>query len=91
MEAINAVRAIAEALGEPMANIALAWVMARPGVVSVISGARSPEQVARNAQAMALTLSPEAIAQLDAATEALKQVLGPNADYWQTKEHSRMR
>ena len=36
-------------------------------------------------------ISPETIAQLDAATDTLKQVLGPNADYWQIGENSRIR
>jgi aryl-alcohol dehydrogenase-like predicted oxidoreductase len=90
-EAVDAVRAIAEDLGEPMANVALAWVMAKPGVTSVIAGGRTPDQVARNVQAASLSLSPEAIARLDAATDELKQVLGPNADYWQIGENSRVR
>jgi aryl-alcohol dehydrogenase-like predicted oxidoreductase len=90
-EAVDAVRAIAEDLGEPMANVALAWVMAKPGVTSVIAGGRTPDQVARNVQAASLSLSPEAIARLDATTDELKQVLGPNADYWQIGENSRIR
>ena len=49
------------------------------------------EQVARNVQAAALSLSPEIISRLDAATNALKQALGPNADYWQGEERSRIR
>ena len=74
-----------------MANVALAWAMAKPGVTSVIAGARTPDQVARNVQAASLSLSPETIARLDAATDPLKQVLGPNADLWQIGENSRIR
>ena len=88
---MNAVRAIAEELGEPMANVALAWVMAKPGLTSVIAGGRTPDQVTRNVQAASLSLSTEVISRLDAATDALKQVLGPNADYWQIGENSRIR
>jgi len=91
VDALAGVRAIAKELGEPMANVALAWVMAQPGVASVIAGARSPDQVARNVQATALSLSPETIARLNEATDPVKQALGPNADYWQTAENSRMR
>ena len=74
-----------------MANVALAWVIARPGLASTLAGARSPEQVARNVKAASLSLSPEIIARLDAATEPLKRRLGPDADYWQSEENSRMR
>lgn len=91
VEALAGVRAIAEEIGKPMANVALAWVMAQPGVTSVIAGARSPDQVARNVQATALSLAPETIERLNQVTEPVKAALGPNADYWQTAENSRMR
>ena len=89
--ALDGVRAIAEDLGEPMANVALAWVMAQPGLVSAIAGARRPDQIARNVKAAELALSPETIARLNAATDALKQELGPCVDYWNTLENSRTR
>jgi hypothetical protein len=47
--------------------------------------------VARNVKATALTLAPETIARLSEATAPVKGALGPNADYWQTEENSRMR
>ena len=81
--AIDAIREIAHELGEPMANVALAWVAAKPGVASVLAGGRTPDQVARNVTAASLTLPPELVARLDQVTEELKQRLGPNADYWQ--------
>jgi aryl-alcohol dehydrogenase-like predicted oxidoreductase len=90
-QSVDAVRAIAKELGEPMANVALAWVMAKPGITSVIAGARTPDQVARNVAAASLDLTPETVARLDAATDELRQVLGPNADYWQIGENSRVR
>ncbi len=89
--AIDAVRAIAAELNEPMANVALAWLIAQPGLVSAIAGARRPDQVARNAAAASLELPPETMARLDAATDALKKKLGPNADYWHPLETARTR
>jgi aryl-alcohol dehydrogenase-like predicted oxidoreductase len=89
--AIDAVRAIAKELGEPMANVALAWVMAKPGVASALAGARTPSQIGRNVEAMSLVLAPEVVERLDRATDELKQILGPNADYWQGGANSRMR
>jgi aryl-alcohol dehydrogenase-like predicted oxidoreductase len=87
--ALDGVRAIAEELGQPMANVALAWVMSKPGLAAAISGARRPDQVSRNLGAASLALAPETIARLDAATDALKQVMGPNADYWNPIESTR--
>ena len=39
---------IAEAHGVSPARVALAWLLARPGVTSVIVGARTEEQLADN-------------------------------------------
>jgi myo-inositol catabolism protein IolS len=89
--AIDAIRDIAGELGQPMANVALAWTMAKLGVASVLAGARTPEQVARNVPAASLSLAPDVVARLDRATDALKRKLGPNADYWQDAENARMR
>lgn len=50
----------------PAAAIALAWVMAREGVTSTIVGARTPEQLQQNLQALTVTLSSQTIAELDA-------------------------
>lgn len=88
---VEAVRAIAAELGEPMANVALAWVMAQPGLASAIAGARRPDQVMRNLAAVSLTLAPSILSRLDTASRELKEKLGPNADYWSTTEHSRTR
>jgi aryl-alcohol dehydrogenase-like predicted oxidoreductase len=60
---------VAEALvrAEPMAarheaslaNLAVAWVLATPGVTAALVGARTAAQVKENARAASLTLSPE--------------------------------
>ena len=89
--ALAAIREIAQELGKPMDGIALAWVLAKPGVTGVLAGARTPEQVARNVRSAQLSLSPEAVARLDQATDALKHKLGPNADYFQGNGNSRIR
>ena len=51
-----------------MAQVALAWVLAQPGVTSAIVGASSLEQLDDNLAAAALELTPEELAALDAAT-----------------------
>ncbi|WP_454851760.1 aldo/keto reductase [Rhizobium binxianense] len=62
---IGAVEEIARARGVSMAQVALAWVAARPAVTSVILGARTPEQLADNLGAAALVLSAEETVRLD--------------------------
>lgn len=88
--ALAAIREIAQELGQPMDSVALAWILAKPGVTSVLAGARTPEQVARNARSAELSLPSAAIARLDQATDTLKRKLGPNADYFQGQSNSRM-
>lgn len=75
----------------PMARLALAWTMARPGVTSVLVGARDVEQLADNAAAADLNLDIELIHHLDDLTYPLLQQLGSNADYWQPLENTRIR
>jgi len=47
------------------ANIALAWVMSRPGVTSTLIGIRNLDQLEANCSAADITLSKEEIAALD--------------------------
>jgi diketogulonate reductase-like aldo/keto reductase len=50
---------VAEAHGVSAAQVALAWLLARPGVTSVVIGARTEEQLADNLAAASLELSTE--------------------------------
>lgn len=51
-----------------MAAVALAWLRDRPGVTSVIVGARRPEQLQDNLAAATLTLDTAAVSRLDELT-----------------------
>jgi aryl-alcohol dehydrogenase-like predicted oxidoreductase len=83
-EAIAAIRRICERAGLPMTQVAIAWVLAQPGVSSVLVGARRPEQIQENARAAEVKLDPGLVRELTAATEALKAKLGPNPDEYQS-------
>jgi aryl-alcohol dehydrogenase (NADP+) len=65
---IEAVRSVAEARGVSMAQVALAWLVDRPAVTSVILGARTLEQLDDNLGAAGLHLSAEETARLDEAS-----------------------
>ncbi len=56
---------IADGHGVSAAQVALAWLIARPGVSTVIVGARTEEQLADNLAAADLTLSAEEHARLE--------------------------
>ena len=56
---------IAEDRGAPAAQVALSWLLGRPGVASVIVGARTDDQLADNLEAAELRLSEEERRRLD--------------------------
>jgi len=62
---VDAMRPIAEAHGASVARVALAWLLQRKGVMSVIVGAKTIEQLDDNLAAAKLTLSAAEIATLD--------------------------
>jgi aryl-alcohol dehydrogenase-like predicted oxidoreductase len=66
---IEATEAVAAELGSGVAQVALAWVLSRPGVASPILGARTLAQLKGNLQALELRLPPEMITRLDRVSE----------------------
>jgi aryl-alcohol dehydrogenase-like predicted oxidoreductase len=66
---IDAVRSVASARGVSMSQTALAWLVDRPAITSVILGARTTEQLADNLGAAGVHLSVAETAQLDAASD----------------------
>ena len=76
-DVIDAMEKVGNAHGVSVARIALAWLLQRTGVMSVIIGAKTIEQLDDNLAATELTLSPEDIAALDAVS-----ALGPEYPGW---------
>ncbi|HWW63144.1 MAG TPA: aldo/keto reductase [Sphingomonadaceae bacterium] len=62
---IDAMRAIADTHRASVAQVALAWLLARPVVTSVIIGAKSLAQLDDNLGVTKLRLTPEELARLD--------------------------
>jgi aryl-alcohol dehydrogenase-like predicted oxidoreductase len=73
-DTIDALVAVAEGYGVSPAQVALAWLLRRPGVSSIVIGARTDEQLTDNLAAAELELS-------DADVEALEQVSRPPLPY----------
>jgi aryl-alcohol dehydrogenase-like predicted oxidoreductase len=59
---------IAEAHGVSPARVALAWLLGRPGITTVIIGARTDEQLGDNLAAAELSLSSDEIDRLEAVS-----------------------
>jgi aryl-alcohol dehydrogenase-like predicted oxidoreductase len=67
-DTIEALIEIADGHGASAAQVALAWLLGRPAVTSLIVGARTDEQLADNLKAADLTLSADERAKLDAVS-----------------------
>jgi len=89
--AIERIRQISASVGESMAKVSVAWLLAQPGVNAVLAGARKPDQIRETAQAADLTLATETIEALTEATEEVKRLLGANPDIWAGKAEGRFR
>jgi aryl-alcohol dehydrogenase-like predicted oxidoreductase len=81
--AVDHIARICDDLGEPMAHVALAWLLAQPAVTSVLAGARNAAQAADNAAAGDLVLDESTVAAVSDATEPVKNALGESIDMWQ--------
>ncbi len=66
---IEALRTVAGRHGATPARVALAWLLARPAVSSVIVAARTNEQLEDNIKSVELPLAPEDIELLDGASD----------------------
>lgn len=66
------VQRIADRHEATLAQVAIAWTIAQPGVTCAIVGARTPQQVLENARGGELTLDPAELASIRRAFEGLK-------------------
>jgi aryl-alcohol dehydrogenase-like predicted oxidoreductase len=69
-------REVAAAHEVSVARVALAWLLGRPWVTSVIVGAKTPEQLADNIAATTLTLSAAELERLDKVSELPEEYPG---------------
>ncbi|MFC3688520.1 aldo/keto reductase [Aquipuribacter hungaricus] len=68
-DVVDAVREVAAAHDVPMGQVALAWLLGRPAVTSVILGARTTAQLTENLGSVDLELTEDEVARLDAASD----------------------
>jgi aryl-alcohol dehydrogenase-like predicted oxidoreductase len=83
---IDALIEIADARGCGVPRIALAYLLHKPGVISLVIGARTPDQLAQNLPAADLSLDPDEMRRLD-------EVSAPPLLYpywWQAKYDDRL-
>ena len=72
---LDALRAVAEDIGRPPAQVALAWAVAQPGITSTLIGASKLAQLEDNLAALEINLTPQQL-------ETLNSVSSPGLDFF---------
>jgi len=67
LEAVQRLTPIADELNITLAQLALAWVLGRPGISAALVGASRPEQLVENVGALEVTLDDAVLARIDEA------------------------
>jgi aryl-alcohol dehydrogenase-like predicted oxidoreductase len=65
---VDALDTVAQEVGKTVPQVALNWLLQRPSVSNIIIGARNEAQLRDNLGAVGWNLTPEQVAQLDAAS-----------------------
>ena len=65
---LDTLREVAGQLGRPLAQVALAWTLTRPGITSTLIGASRPEQVPANLAALQIEFSAAQLRTLNEAS-----------------------
>jgi len=89
--ALPGLRALAAEAGVSLADLAIQWALAQPGVAMVLTGARTPAEIEANAKSIDVKVDPAALAAATALSEPVKAKLGSNPDMWMAGEKSRYR
>lgn len=90
LETIAAYRRFCKKEGLEMAPTALAWVLGQKNVCSILTGASNPSELMENLQCLDVGLSADIAEEITHITDGLKNLMGDNADMWNTKENSRI-
>lgn len=80
---IDVLAEIAEAHDATVAQAALNWLLCKPGISSVLIGARREEQLADNLKAASWRMTAEEVARLDAVSE-----VPPIYPYWHQRKNN---
>jgi aryl-alcohol dehydrogenase-like predicted oxidoreductase len=74
---VEHLKSLAEQTGVSVAQLAIAWVLAQPGIDVAIVGARIPEQLAQTAQAGDIHLSQATLREIEHITREAVPIGGP--------------
>jgi aryl-alcohol dehydrogenase-like predicted oxidoreductase len=82
LAALERLKPIAEKNGITLGQLALAWVLSRPGNCCAIAGARNAAQAVQNAAAADAGLSETDLAEMDAIGRSVTDLLDADPVLW---------
>jgi myo-inositol catabolism protein IolS len=83
-------QSIVERTNIPMSALAFAFLKNQPGVASVLTGSRNPEQLLQNIKYFETPVPREILEEITVLSEPLRKAMGTNADLWEDKDGGRM-
>ena len=89
-EVIKSLKKISYEQNISPAQLALAWILSKPGIGCVLAGSRSIKELEDNLQAGAITLDKKLIEEIDYISEPVLKKLGFNPDYYENSENGRI-
>ncbi len=89
-EALGQLKEIAADLRVSMSQLAIAWLLHRPGVSAVLAGSRTVAELLDNQRALDVSLGPDLVARIDRISEDIKVGMGGNADLYEAERNSRV-
>jgi aryl-alcohol dehydrogenase-like predicted oxidoreductase len=80
LDVVEELGSLAEELGHTVAQLAVAWTLAQPGVHVAIAGARRPDHIEGTAPAADIQLSDEDLDRIESIMEGAVSVAGPTPE-----------
>jgi aryl-alcohol dehydrogenase-like predicted oxidoreductase len=70
---VERLKEVAQEANRPLAHLAIRWVLFQPGITVVVVGARRPQQVAENVQALTGEIAPDIFLRMSAISDEVMQ------------------
>ncbi|HHU79057.1 MAG: aldo/keto reductase [Caldicoprobacterales bacterium] len=90
-EVVQRLREIADGMGIHIAQLSIAWVLAKTGIACTLVGSRNEKELLSNIKAAELNLTTELVREIDRLSEPVLEKLGHNPDYYENPKNSRIR
>lgn len=88
--ALPKLRSLADECGCSLAQLSIAWILARPGIQSALAGCRTLIELDSNLAACEIHLPAHVVQEIDRISQPVLDQLGNNPDYYENTKNSRI-